>query len=143
MKKLTLALLLLPCLAMAQNKGDQKIIVTVTDTAKLFSRAANYLMDIGYNIQQQDEILGYINTDESEMKKWNASQKLRVRIQDSTMTITGQFALNGEMVFLGTKQSRTFSPAEYRGVKGSMYMTVWNEMLLMARYFGDKIRYSK
>lgn len=138
MKYLLLSLFLIPTLSYSQAKRDTKVIVTVSDTSNLFNRVVMSLYERGYTLEQKDEKLNFIATGEKPMPKLGASMKLRVMIKDSIMVVTGLHALDIKIMGL----ERTFDPNEYRGMKGSVWMTAWDEMVSFARQFGE-VKFAK
>lgn len=138
--KYLLLFLLLPFVSTSQEKKDSKVIVIAKDTSNLFRRVAAFLQADGYSFEQKDEVLQFIATGEKQMPRSGGSGKLRASIKDSTVTITGLVAADS---FLSKGDTKTFEPVSYKGMKGSLNMKVWNEMLALARELGEQISYSK
>lgn len=126
----------------SQKKGDTKIIVEVIDTTNLFNKVAMAFYEKGFSLEQKDDQLKFIATDEKNLPKDRAMQmKLRAFIKDNTLIISGLIAINMDII-VQTK-TKQWDVAEYRGMKGSAYMVTWEEMESIAKLFGDKISYSK
>lgn len=133
-------LLLIPTLCFSQDKKDKKIIVTVSDTANLFSKVKLSLYEQGYTVEQSDEQLKFIATGEKSLG--SRSIKLRTLIKEGKITFTGTFANDVTLSFGGAKAERTFMELYYGGMKGSDLRIAWNEMEKVAKSFGQ-ITYSK
>ena len=142
MKIIIIILLLLPFAGFGQEKRDEKITVIASDTTNLFNRVALLLYEKGYTFEQKDEQLKFIATTDKPIPKAVGSCKLRVLVKDSAITLYALVAVDPRLVRGGDLQ-KVYSPAQYRGMKGSLFMVVWAEMESIARKFGNQIIYSK
>lgn len=137
-----IAIILLPVFSLAQPpKKSSKVIVTIADTASVFNRLSLAIFDRGYTFETKDDQLKLVSTNEKPVKKGGASAKIRARIIDSTIVLTGVIALDVEMTILGVKMERTFSKVEYIGAKKSPMREAWNELVEIAQMFGTSIRF--
>jgi hypothetical protein len=133
MKYLFLCLFLIPAICFSQSKGDTKIIVKASDTANLFNRVVSYLYEQGYSLERKDEVAGFLQTDEREMKKYTAFYKIKALVKDGTITFTSVMKL--------PTMEKTFSDVSW--TKGdSFYRRVWNIVDEIARQFGA-VSYSR
>lgn len=141
MKKLWMIFLFfVPLFSPAQKKKDNVIIIK-TDTAGIFNQALNILYDNGYTIQTADRVNGVILSEEKTVK--NALVKLRIRVKDSSVLLSGQVALAMEISFGSATMTKTFEPVYYGGSKNSPLRSAWNELNTIALKIGSQIEYAK
>jgi hypothetical protein len=129
MKILLIAFILLPMICFSQEKKDTRIIVAATDTTNLFNRIVFYLYEQGYSLERKDEAVGFLQTDEREMKKVSVLYKIKVLVNNGTMTFTSSIKIPA----LGDK---AFSDTFY--TKGdSFYRMSWDITKSIAENFGS------
>lgn len=88
MKKILVALILIPFWGISQNNNDNIIKVKGVD----FIQVANALLDSGYYIEKKDSELLTIKTEAKQYPQfWNAMYTINIRIKDSTAYISGTF----------------------------------------------------
>jgi len=141
MKYTYLLLLLISFNASAQTKGDKKIIVSVSDTANLFSRLALSFLEKGYTLENKDQQLGFLSTKEKSLEKLGASTRMKALIKENSIIFSGDVASDVEMKIWDIKMERTFLPLEYRNNK-SAFGYGWKRMEEIAKEFGT-LSYSK
>jgi hypothetical protein len=129
----------------APPKKANKIIVLVRDsTNTLLNRLAMALFDRGYTIDMKDEQLKVLSTKELPSKKYGTMSRIRAKINDTAIVLSGQIAINSDRDIFGTKEaSKSFYDVEYTGSKKSAMREAWNELEEIARKLSDKIVYSK
>jgi hypothetical protein len=142
--KYLLILLLAPCLSFGQQKKDNKIIVTVSDTANLFNRVIKTLYAAGYIVDVKDEENNFLSTKEKSLPK-DASTSVIIKafINSNIVTFSGEGASNVTFSLGGAKAERTFTGIYYGGMKGSSLRNSWNELDAIAKQLGGIITYSK
>lgn len=131
--------------AQTSTKKASKIIVLVKDSANtLLDRIVGVLYDKGFTIDQKDEKVKFIATNDLPSKKWATIYNIRARINDTAIVFTGKIAFNSDTDILGMKEKvKTYWDIDYSGSKISSMREAWNAMDAIARMFGDKIIYSK
>lgn len=128
--------------ASGQSKNDKKIIVTVTDTVNLFNRIALSLYDKGYTLENKDQELGFLSTNDKPIINGTSLYKMKALIKGNTVTFTGSIAVLVSL-FGSTKMSeRTYSDMLFYGMKNSPNMISWREVVEVAKEFGT-LSYSK
>lgn len=133
-----LAFLLIPIISFSQTKKDFKIIVNVADTTNLFNRVSLAFIEQGYVVETRQPDIGFMATGARTFKGMTAASSMfKALIKDSTVTFTGMVRI--DVNFMGSPD--TFSPIHYTA-KGSMHRKVWDEMLLIAQKFGNRISYA-
>lgn len=87
--KLIIVILLLPLLAISQNKGDNTIVVKGVG----FMQVCSALIDAGYIIDKKDNDLQTVKTELKSGQDKNKWMKLllNIRVKDSAAIITGQW----------------------------------------------------
>lgn len=88
MKRLIIALLL-PVACLAQEKGDNVIYVTPSDSTDLYKKVALFLQDKGYTITKSDKDLGYITTDFKNFK-YSFNISINAQIQGNKVKFTSK-----------------------------------------------------
>jgi hypothetical protein len=132
--------LICTCTALAQKNKEKKIIVTVKDTAGLFNRVVHAFYEKEYTLDNKDNEAGFISTKEKTIQAGFPTEvKLRALIKDSVIIFSGEYKVN--LAVMG--QPPTFDQIANWGMKGSAVRLSWEEMLFIAKQFGDKITYSK
>lgn len=140
--KLIVVILLLPLLAISQNKGDNTIMVKGVG----FLQVCNALLDAGYIIERKDDTLQTVKTEFKNGKdknKW-MNLLLNIRIKDSTAIITGQW-YNTMFVgskFLGQEQSIENSTYKIENTSGNP-KACFKEMKNFALSFKKPVEYLK
>jgi hypothetical protein len=140
---LSFSFLLWALTSFSQEKKDSKIIVTVSDTTNLFNRLALAFYEKGYSLENKDQQLKVIFTNEKHIDKSARSMKIMALIKDSNIVFSGVQALDIEQKILGTKLERVFEPVLYRRDKGSDFYVCWQEIESIAKQFGTNITFSK
>jgi hypothetical protein len=135
-KYLLFAILLFPAISFAQNRGDKKIIITVTDTSNLLNRISYALYENGYDIHTKDVAVSFIST---EPKAISISWLLigRFLIKGNTIVITGEVGVNSN-----ADRRVFYEPMEYHGLSVSLNKGAWKELEEIGRLFGD-VTFSK
>lgn len=138
MKLLTI-LLLFPFFLHAQSKGDAKITVTPSDTAKLFDKLITLLYTEGYVVKVEDKARGIIITEEKPLEAWyNPDMRLKLMVSD-VVTLTGEVKPSIELN--GVKFN--WMQIENKGAKKTAQKASFDAMDKLAKLIGDKIVYSK
>lgn len=139
-----LLLLLLPVMGYSQEKKSNKIIAHVNDSSKaLFGKLVTELFDMGFTLENKDQALGIISTNERPSKKYGATSKIRARITDSTIVFSSVIALDFEPSLLGSRITKSFTEVSYIGSKRSPMRECWDELNALALKFSNNITYSK
>jgi hypothetical protein len=134
---LALFFLVLSFSAFSQSAKDQKVILTPADTSNLFNRLVMALYDRGYTLEQKDDALKFVATSERSIPREAISVKVRGMVKENTVVLYGLFAME-----IGPKQSRDFTPIEYR--KGKIWSNVhFKELQAIAEAIGGITTYSK
>jgi hypothetical protein len=143
MKRLFTVLLLLPMVVFSQQKKDTKIIATVSDTSKLFDKVINLLYTEDYIVKVEDKERGMIVTEARNLKA-DATTKVfyKLRLSDSTITISGQAKIDMEFTFGSVKTEMSYIDVYFGGSKGSGLRKAWNEMDRLAKELGS-VSYTK
>lgn len=125
---------------LAQEKGSNVIIIKM-DTTGAFKRLTNLLYDKGYGVEQSDPANGAIFSSEKAVGITNV--KIRMRLKDSAVYITGTVALASDIHFGSVTLPKTYDPIYCAGSKGSPLRKAWNELNSFALAVGDRIEYVK
>lgn len=139
MKNILLGLFLISTIsASAQKKKDSKVIVSISDTTDIFNKVVRTLYENGYSVTIKDEIGRFIETDWLQLKKTAGKVKTRLLFTDSTITFSSKyrFAFKSEFGEMEADISNA-------GSKGSDMRIYWDELVRVAKIFGDKLTYSK
>lgn len=118
-----------------QKRGDNKIVVTVSDTSDLFRRVALVLVDKGYSLDKKDKELGYITTEPKKLTKWRPEMKITAQIRDSRIILSGFADTKGKLAVDGLHSSGTFDPIVYAS-NGSIMSYCWNELVDLGKKLG-------
>lgn len=147
MKYIYIFLFLVPSICFAQTKNDTKIIVSNPDTS-LFNKVCLLLYERGYTLKEKDKELGFVATNDKSVK--GSTLRLRFLIKDTTVAITGDvyndFAsalVRGTLASNTSKDETYYLPIRNAGMKNSGLRDAWNEMLSIAKQFGNQITYAK
>lgn len=131
---LTAGCLILSLAAFSQAKNAAKIIVTPSDTARLFDKLVNLLYTEDYTVKVEEPKHGVIVTDTKILKQYlNPVIRLKLVVADGKVIVTGEINSNLKTAY-GSEP--TFEPVVNRGMKGSVYRVAWNEMDRVARLIG-------
>lgn len=134
MKYIILPLLLVTCIANAQQKKDSKIIVAATDTTNAFNMVALKLYEAGYTVDQRDDQVKFLVTEPKYLKRWNAYLRIRAIQKGTTIVFSGEVNL--------PSFDKRFDQLEYVGAKGSINRDSWEQIDAIARQLGT-VSYSK
>jgi hypothetical protein len=133
--------------SLGQQKKDTKITVTANDSS-LFNKAVLLLYQRGYTLKEKDKELGFIATNDKSIK--GTIVRLKVFVKDSSLTLTGDVynslasaLMRGSAVSNISKDESYYVPIQNMGMKGSGMRDAWNELVSVAKQFGDQISYGK
>lgn len=143
----TLLLILIAIGVAAQeppNKASKIIVMTRDSANTLINKISISLFDHGFTIEQKDEQIKVITTKAKPSRTYGTMSMIRVKIVDTAIIFTSGISLNSDRDIFGTKEAvKSFHDVEYRGSKKSAMREAWNELVSIAKLFGEKIVYSK
>lgn len=137
MRKLLLALFLIPLTAAAQTEAPKKAN-TIKVTGVTYEQAVTQLLDKGYLIDKSDKDIQYVQSYKASNKS-NYTTKVIIRIKDSAAIITGILEDNTTMYFGAA--STKFGPWPIANKGMSPMLKAWNELNSFALSFNKPVEY--
>ena len=131
-----LCVLLFPLFCIAQNFGDTKIAVTVTDSAELYKKAKIVLVNFDF-IVKDNYNYDTLTTYAKEFSNLNGQCRIMAIIKNNTVTLSGIYGLK-KIDDWGYTQS----PKELQNIiyfKGSKS---WALLKAIAEKLGDRLSFS-
>lgn len=131
MKYVLIFVLLFPLLSFAQEKNDNLIIVSASDSSNLYDRIVNLLNTEGYKLSKPDRNSGFIYTKDKTIGKYrNSVCNYSFRIDGNTISISGRWFVD------------FYHQGKIANDKWSSFLAGWNEMDRLAKLLGT-VTYSK
>jgi hypothetical protein len=122
LKYLFLLFSLLPLIALCQDKKDDQIIITPSDTSNLYDQMANLLIAEGYQPDLKERKSNFISTKQKTIGKYsNTVVSFNARIVDNTVLIWGYYQSGSGLHAL---------------TYGSSFTPGWEEMDRLAKRLG-------
>lgn len=142
---ITTILLLAAIFSYAQNitpqKGDNVIIISTTDSAAVaYRKIAMLLQDSGYTLAKTDKELLSLSTEMLDNRFYgNGTMSIAAYVRGDE---NAKVYINGSLMVAAI--SRTSSPIEFRGMKGSPVKNAFDKMDEVAKaYPGGSVSYTK
>lgn len=127
------------------KKANTLIIHTSDSVATAYRKLAGVLLNAGYTIDRNDKELGFLNTKARPTAKKMAMQTLRASVvktqTGADILLKGSYATPGLAAMSPWLMSGD-TETEYRGMKGSLIMSCWDELeKVAALYPGGRLAY--
>jgi hypothetical protein len=120
------------------KKANTVVIHTSDSLAVAYRKLAGVLLNAGYTIDRNDKELGFLNTKARPASNKAAMQTLRASViktqEGADILLKGSYSTPGLAAvspFFMSGDSET----EYRGMKGSITMSCWNELEKVAALY--------
>lgn len=137
MKYILAILFLIPTLCFSQTYLDQKIIISVKDTANLYERTRQALGKNDFIIKE-DGNKNFITTMPREFKKIPGFAIAHAEIKSDTVIITGHFTL-----MKNTNVGYTVAPKNYKPIVYYKNSHGWKLLMQVADKLDGTLTYSK
>lgn len=131
--RIFLLLFLFPFLSSAQQKGNTKIIVSITDTSNMLTRLTTHFYERGYLIELEDKTAALVETEKKQLTKLKVYYKITAMIKDNSIVFSCVANL--------PSPDNDFNPVKYGGSKNALNMQVWTAMEEIAREFGSNLTF--